>query len=97
MFLYHLRLISNSFPRPSKKLQKTFIFLLRETKNPLLLHPLSERERVLKTAGTLKREREVREADAGRLKKRLKKFLEETEKALHLQPVSERKTDKAEA
>jgi hypothetical protein len=32
-----------------------------------------------------------------RFEKRLKKFLEETEKALHLQPVSERKTDKAEA
>ena len=36
-------------------------------------------------------------ANSAQFEKRLKKFLEVTEKALHLQPVSERKTDKAKA
>ena len=39
----------------------------------------------------------MKRANIPMFEKRLKKFLEETEKALHLQPVSDRKTDKAEA
>ena len=85
MFLRHLRLIPNSFTRPLKKLQKTFIFLLRETKNPLLLHPLSERERVLKTAET-RSGRETGErgerSERGPFEKKIEKVLGGTGKGI---------------
>ena len=60
------------------------------------MHPLSEREQVLANGVVRREERGGEEANAASLKKILKKFLEGTEKALHLQPVSGRKHDRAE-
>jgi hypothetical protein len=60
------------------------------------LHPLSEREQVLANGARERGGGGDREANTARLKKILKKFLEGTEKALHLQSVSARKRDRAE-
>ena len=65
---------------------------MRETKKPLLLHPLSRGSEFFRDGLGEIRETGWRErANSARFEKRLKKFLDETEKALHLQSVSARK------